>query len=204
MLIDCSYFVDGPRHIQNATIGKPSLPNVNALDVCAVIEAYIAEYQQGFLIRMLGEDVGYKVDSYLAAIDEDAADGCTLHVMAADDKLRASNDYGKGNYNLRIYDVGNSGTDILESICERLRESFADYVFYKILRDSQTQATITGLVRLKCANDYVSPIRRQVTAWNRMVDRNRVFASWVNSEGCQVAGIDINPDMVTKINTLNL
>lgn len=91
-----------------------------------------------------------------------------------------------------------------DAICERLREPFADYVFYYILRDSAAQATITGLVRLKCANDYVAPIRRQVSAWNSMVDKNRLFAQWCQSADCPIAGISTSEDMTTKINSLNL
>ena len=43
MLIDCSYFTDGPRHIMNATLGE--MPNPNAEEVNAAIEAYIARWQ---------------------------------------------------------------------------------------------------------------------------------------------------------------
>lgn len=89
-------------------------------------------------------------------------------------------------------------------ICEQLRESFADYVFYHILRDSNEQSTMTGLVQLKSGNTYVAPIRRQVTAWNRMVTRHRYFAKWVESVDCPIEGISIRREMLTKINTLNI
>ena len=75
-------------------------------------------------------------------------------------------------------------------------ESFADYVFFQILRDANTQSKVTGLVQLKCADTYVSPIRRQVIAWNRMVDRNR----WFNA----LTGIRVSENLLTKINRLNL
>ena len=55
-------------------------------------------------------------------------------------------------------------TSLNISVLEQLREPFANYVFYKILRDANSQATMTGLVRLKCANTYVAPLRRQVSA----------------------------------------
>lgn len=52
MLIDLSYFVDGPRHIQNATLGIPGkMPNLNAEEVNAAIDAYIRQYQRPFLKR---------------------------------------------------------------------------------------------------------------------------------------------------------
>lgn len=164
MLIDCSYFTAGRRHIQNASLGR--MPNPNAVEVNNAIEHYIESYQEGFLIRMLGSIIGQKVQDYL------------------------TND---GN-----------GDVCIEDVCERLKESFADYVFYHIVRENNTQATITGLVRLKCANEYVSPIRRQVIVWNTMVERNRIFAEWCRSSDCAVSGIEVSSAMLTKINSLNL
>lgn len=92
----------------------------------------------------------------------------------------------------------------LDSICKRLREPFADYVFFHILRDMNTQSTMTGLVRLKCANEYVAPIRRQVSVWNSMANKNRLFAEWSASTECTIPGINVDSDMLTYINTLNL
>ena len=92
----------------------------------------------------------------------------------------------------------------LDAICDRLREPFADYVFFHILRDMNTQSTMTGLVRLKCANEYVAPIRRQVSVWNSMADKNRLFAEWCNSSECTISEISIDSDMLTYINSLNL
>lgn len=84
-----------------------------------------------------------------------------------------------------------------DSVCERLKDSFADYVFFHILRDINTQTTITGLVRLKCANAYVSPIRKQVDIWNAMVDKHRMFQKWSKSD-C------IKKELLEKINHFNL
>lgn len=89
-------------------------------------------------------------------------------------------------------------------VCDQLRESFADYVFFYILRDNNVQSTVTGTVRIKCANEYVAPIRRQVSVWNDMVERNRKFALWAQSDGCPVRDIHVSENLTTKINTLNL
>ena len=164
MLIDCSYFMAGRRHIQNASLGR--MPNPNAIEVNNAIESYIESYQEVFLIRMLGPVVGQKVQDYLT---------------------------NSGN-----------GDACIEAVCERLKESFADYVFYRIVQENNTQATITGLVRLKCANEYVSPIRRQVIVWNTMVERNRIFAEWCRSSDCAVSGIEISSAMLTKIKSINI
>lgn len=150
MLIDSSWFTQGPRHIQNANAGNTV--NLDSMDVNDAIEAYITEYQDQFLYEMVGPEMASKGEDYL-------------------DKL---------------------GDKAKHMLCE----SFADYVFFLILCDANTQSKITGLVQLKCADAYVAPIRRQVTAWNRMVDRNRCFAART--------GISVSKNMLTKINSLNL
>lgn len=150
MLIDSSWFTQGPRHIQNANAGNSV--NLDSFDVNDAIEAYVTEYQDQFLCEMVGLDIASKGEDYL-------------------DKL---------------------GDNAKQMLCE----SFADYVFFQILRDANTQSKITGLVQLKCADTYVAPIRRQVIAWNRMVDRNR----WFHAR----TGISVSPNMLTKINCLNL
>lgn len=169
MLIDCSYFVDGPRHIQNATLGK--LPKPNAEEVNAAIKAYIRMYQRPFLTAALGATGASVVMARLSEIEKNEAK--------------------------------ESASDI-DAVIEQIREPFANYVFYKILRDGNNQATMTGLVKLKCANEYVAPITRQVSTWNDMVDMMRTFSVWVDSPDCKVSGIAIDSNLLTKINTLNL
>lgn len=168
MLIDCSYFATGPRHILNATMG--TMPNPNAREVQTAIESYIREYQEIFLILMLGSKVGKRVHGYL--------------------------EWEEGE----VPDTDNE----IDEICEMLKEPFADYVFYHIIGENATQATATGLVRLKCANEYVSPIRRQVKAWNRMVERNRQFIRWVSEGGCPFKGVTTSMSMVEYINIFNI
>lgn len=169
MLIDCSYFTCGPRHILNATLGK--MPNPNAEEVNAEIKAYIKAFQWPFLKGVLGARAAAAVSSYLRG--QDAEEGAQADAS-------------------------------VDAVIERLREPFANYVFYKILRDSNTQATMTGLVRLKCANDHVAPIRRQVAAWNDMVEMLTDFSQWVKSSDCNVPDITTDSNFLTKINALNL
>lgn len=87
----------------------------------------------------------------------------------------------------------------MESLIEMLKEPFADYVFFYMLRDMNVQPTITGIVQLKCANSYVSPLEKGVQTWNRMVDGLRLFVSEV-----AVEGVTIDSDMVKYINSFNL
>lgn len=90
-----------------------------------------------------------------------------------------------------------------EIVCERLKEPFADYVLYNILRDASSQATITGNVRLKSANEYISPMRAQVTTWNRMVDANVKFIQWAQEGDCPIPLVT-QVNMLNKINQFNL
>ena len=168
MLIDRSYFTKGSRHILNATLG--TLPNPNAREVVEFIEAFISEYQEEFLTRLLGSSVGNRLNAYLVCLDEDE---------------------------------NPAHNERLDAVCDRIREPFADYVFYKMLGTTGTDATMNGLVRIKSANTPVSPLRRQVQAWNAMVEKNRSFSAWVSSE-CDVSGIEVSEAMLTKINSLNL
>lgn len=169
MLIDCSYFTSGPRHIQNATLGiDKGLPNPNATEVNAAIEAYIAEYQEEYLRLAIGSYLGNKVNAYLVCLDEDENPKHNEH---------------------------------FDAVCERLKESFADYVYFHILRYSNSQSTMTGLVQLKCANEYVAPIRRQVNIWNAMVDKHKEFVNWGD---CPISGVKMDSELITYINQFNL
>ena len=94
--------------------------------------------------------------------------------------------------------------DAIEKVCDKLREAFADYTFYRILRASNTQATITGLVKLKNANEYASPVQRQVMAWNSMVERMRKFAVWSATDECPLKGVSVDANLTMRINALNL
>jgi len=109
------------------------------------------------------------------------------------------------SYLVLIENGENEERDVaLDMVIEQLREPFANYVFYKILRDANSQATMTGLVRLKCANDYVAPIHRQVSTWNDMVDMLADFSAWSKSSDCHVPGITTDSNYLTKINVINL
>lgn len=169
MLIDVSYFVSGPRHIQNASTSKTA--GADSLAVTGHIEAYIKELQPVFLEAMLGEkEAGYAMD-YLDMSDDEE-----------------NEDTEPSKY---------------EIVCDKLKEPFADYVLFNILRDASSQATITGNVRLKCANEYISPIKAQVIAWNRMVDANVKFILWAREGNCPIP-LETQTNMLNRINQFNL
>ena len=160
MLIDVSYFMSGPSHIENVSVAE--MPSPQSLAVNEVINGYIKVFQPEFLRNVVGVTLSQAITDYLELIE-------------------------------REYAV----------LCEKLCEPFADYVFYHILRDANTQATITGLVRLKCANEYVAPLKRQVSTWNSMVEKNKQFVEWAMSNDCPF-DVKITKDLLTPINAFNL
>lgn len=178
MLIDVSYFMSGPRQIENASVAE--MPTQNSLAVNEVINGYIKAFQPEFLCQLVGAGFLQGITDYLELIEQE-------------------NEETSGEVDSE--EEPQSGYAVL---CEKLREPFADYVFYHILRDANTQATITGLVRLKCANEYISPIKRQVSTWNSMVKKNKLFVEWVMSDDCLFTGMTMNTNLLTPINTFNL
>ncbi|MFV0325365.1 MAG: hypothetical protein ACK5LF_13480 [Bacteroides xylanisolvens] len=181
MLIDVSYFTSGPRHIENASVAE--MPSPNSLGVNEVINGYIKAFQTEFLRSAVGFSLSQAITDYLELIEREKED--------SSDKV----DISEENEEPR------SGYAVL---CEKLSEPFADYVFYHILRDANTQSTITGLVRLKCANEYVAPFKKQVSTWNSMVEKNKQFVEWAMSDDCPFTGMKINKNLLTPINTFNL
>lgn len=68
MLIDCSYFTAGPRHIQNVSLRE--LPKPGGDTVNDAVEEYISLYQERYLCRVLGSTLGRRVNGYLLCKDE--------------------------------------------------------------------------------------------------------------------------------------
>lgn len=165
MLIDVSYFTAGPRQILNATLGKGTTREN------AVIEQYIAQCQEEFLCRAVGDEAAETLQAYLESLDSDPE-----------------------------ADIVPS----LETVCKKLRKAFADFVFFRILGDAGQPATVTGVVRLKCANEYVEPIVRQVGAWNRMSNQMNLFAEWVDNGECPLQGVAVEDYLLEPINRFNL
>lgn len=175
MLINVSFFISGPRHIQNASIAE--MPTHDSLAVNEAIEGYIKAFQLEFLRSSVGSDLSRAITDYLEIVEQEKEE------VTEDEEKESESGYAL--------------------LCDKLREPFADYVFFHILRDMNTQATITGLVRLKCANEYVSPIGKQVSTWNSMVKKNQMFVEWAASSDCPF-NVKIDKNLLTLINTFNL
>lgn len=95
----------------------------------------------------------------------------------------------------------NSADVMIEDLCERLRPSFAHYVYFKMVGDANQTMTITGLMRVKSANDNQPPRQRMVSVWNKMVELNRQFVKWAETSDFEVY---YHVNMVTPINQFNI
>lgn len=179
-LIDCSYFYSGPLQVQNA---RPiDALDANALAVQESITAYIERYQGEYLEKMLGEELAQKVAEYIS----NQVEGRMVHP----DIIIGGMEGG---------DV--SASDDYSDLCDRLRLSFAHYVYYKLVGDANQTMTITGLVKLKSANEN-QPIRNRMTrVWNDMVDLHLKFVKWADTSSFNVF---YREEMVTYINQFNL
>ena len=95
----------------------------------------------------------------------------------------------------------NHTDEAMEDLCDKLRPSFAHYVYFKIVGDVNQTMTITGLMKLKSANDNQIPRQRMVKVWNDMVELNKQFVAWAEESDYDVF---YYVEMVTPINQFNL
>lgn len=149
------------------------MPNPASITVNELINGYIKDLQRKFLNDMVGFTLASQIMDYL-------------------DLLGQETESAKEG-NMSPYEL----------VCRHIRDSFADYVFFHILRNLNVDVTVTGLVQLKCENKYVSPIQKQVIIWNGMVERNRQFVRWAASDECPYK-VCIDKNLLTPINTFNL
>lgn len=89
----------------------------------------------------------------------------------------------------------------IEALCNSLRMSFAHYVYFKMVGDCNQTMTITGLMRIKSANDNQPPRQRMVSVWNHMVELNKKFVKWAETSSYEVF---YHVNMVTPINQFNI
>ena len=89
----------------------------------------------------------------------------------------------------------------MEALCTQLRPSFAHYVYFKLVGDVNQTMTITGLMKLKSANENQPPRQRMVKVWNDMVQLNKQFVAWAEESDYDVF---YHVEMITPINQFNL
>ena len=95
----------------------------------------------------------------------------------------------------------NHTDEAMEELCDKLRPSFAHYVYFKVVGDVNQTMTITGLMKLKSANYNQVPRQRMVKVWNDMVVLNKQFVAWAEESDYDVF---YYVEMVTPINQFNL
>ena len=177
MLIDVTSFTSGPRQIENAVVPQKTANNIA---VASRINGYIELLQPEFLRKAVGKQLGQSIDEY-----------CRVEHRHQGEEPVEQNE----NQQVELAEPD----ERMESLIKLLKEPFADYVFFYMLRDMNVQPTITGLVQLKCANSYVSPLEKGVQTWNHMVDGLSLFLEEVTVEG-----VTIESEMLTYINKFNL
>ena len=91
--------------------------------------------------------------------------------------------------------------EAMEALCTQLRPSFAHYVYFKLVGDVNQTMTITGLMKLKSANENQPPRQRMVKVWNDMVQLNKQFVAWAEESDYDVF---YHVEMITPINQFNL
>lgn len=91
--------------------------------------------------------------------------------------------------------------EAMETLCQQLRPSFAHYVYFKLVGDVNQNMTITGLMKLKSANENQPPRQRMVKVWNDMVELNKQFVAWAEMSDYDVY---YDVEMITPINQFNL
>ena len=91
--------------------------------------------------------------------------------------------------------------EAMETLCTQLRPSFAHYVYFKLVGDVNQTMTITGLMKLKSANENQPPRQRMVKVWNDMVQLNKQFVAWAEESDYDVF---YHVEMITPINQFNL
>lgn len=91
--------------------------------------------------------------------------------------------------------------EAMETLCQQLRPSFAHYVYFKLVGDVNQTMTITGLMKLKSANENQPPRQRMVKVWNDMVELNKQFVAWAEMSDYDVY---YDVEMITPINQFNL
>lgn len=89
----------------------------------------------------------------------------------------------------------------VEELCGQLRPSFAHYVYFKLVGDVNQNMTITGLTKIKSANENQPPRQRMVKVWNDMVQLNKRFIEWAETSDYDVF---YEVEMITPINQFNL
>lgn len=164
-IIDYTYF-----------IGDINLPQAGSTDGQAYVNRFITIYETEFLQLVLGYDLWKAFTDGLAAGSPDQKwidirDGKEFADLSGKNKKW----------------IGFKNTD--------LKSAIANYVYYKIMEDQQTQTTAIGEAKNNAENaTMVTASFKMVNAWNRMVSMCLVLKDF----------LDANSDTYTEWKTTSI
>lgn len=142
-LIDRTYF-----------IGEINLPNTNQLAVQEILDFLISKREPELLTQLFGYEM---FKAFTAGLTEDPVPQRWVD-------LRDGVDYQDG-------DVLRHWMGLVAIDGEPKESLIANYVYYWFTRKEATQTSGVGEVATKTENSVrVSPIAKQVRAWNEMID----------------------------------
>lgn len=163
-LIDKSYFD-----------GLTGLDNISSAPVAQAVTNAIARYEKEYLKLMLGPSL---YEAFMAGLD--AGDRSYFSDQFSDQFVKSGLDdrwqYLRDGYsftadNGRAYIWGGFVNDEKVS-------PIADYVYWYFRRDNLTRPSSLSESRMKSENaDTVSPMRRMLDVWNRMVDQHQALSA---------------------------
>jgi len=171
MITPISQFTKGILHIEGIAESANDRPDFAMNDH---LESYISIYEEEYLKKMLGCEIGVEFIKYIKNRPGDKK---------------------------QIID---KWENIITSLNEFEVSPIACYVFYWYVRINQTQATITGTTKNNTDNPVVSPNGRIIPAWNMMVTCNKYFIDWMDKNKLDYQGWDFDPDMLETINEFGI
>lgn len=141
--------------------GKINLPQIGTTDGNEQVLEFIQTYEPEFLQKLLGHDL-WKAFS-------DGIQGSGPYAQRWNDLLNGKEfSYGGRNY---------TWTGLLSK-----PSSIAQYVYYQFQEYQAQSTTLVGDAAPKTTNaQRVNPVPKMISAWNAMVDNNRLLAAFLNA-----------------------
>lgn len=140
-----------------------AIPNLNQDNVLADVQDYIVEYDNEYLVKVLGQELK---DEYEAGLAVDPPENIEQRWLDLRDGVDF--EYNGIKYKWRGF------------VRATKKSPIAYYVMWHYVRDKNATFTGVGLVRDKAENsENVSPNRRMVDIWNKMADDNRLLALYL-------------------------
>lgn len=179
MLVDYTFFQGGILNIEGAVLNTDSASETNRAIVDS-LQAFVMEYEQEYLEKLLGEELYEKFSSYIE-------NGKEPSEKRWDDLID------------RLVVKRNDGEKALS------KSPIANYIYFHYLRHNHTQATITGVKADGDDGRLVSPERKMIFAWNDMVEMNRRLVGWLEENRRLIyPGLVFDEELLETINPFGI